>query len=214
MSRLVKGVFIATVFVTSVCAFSPPKGLLWGMKHDEASNVLQGLPQGEKVNLKEGKKSGEYAEGFKVADLESVRLLDKETHKAYLVFDSTGGLCALEYVFKWGNTEKAKTPIETANKGRSESWKFYENLLEALKNKYGDPKQSISKGKMGQTVRVGHPLLTGWLDDGGDKIELKIWREDKNLVVKKLDAYYVGLSYYSAAHAVARKDQLVKDADI
>ena len=203
------------LMVNSAGAYDPPKRLNWGLTYEAVATTLEGLPKKERIQIKEAKEREDLPTGFLAAELKKVKLFGKKTKEARVVFDTTGGLCALQYGFVWENKEKTDNVFESANKGRDKSWEYHDELLTALRTKYGDPAATISDELIGHDISSGTKLKTEWVDSvSGDKIILAISRQKKNLVISRLDYYIVVLLYHSPTYTEAKQEEIRESEDI
>jgi len=206
---------IMLLLTSSSKAFNPPRGLFWGMKYGAIEEKLKSLPKDDQPQLKEMKCAEDLPPGFHLAELNKVKLYDKKAQEARIVFDTTGGLCALQYVFTWDNQEKTNNMFETANKGRDKSWEFHDQLLRALLTKYGQPTSTFPAELKGHDVSSGTKLITEWIDSlSGDKIILAVSRQKTNLVFAHVDRYLVALLYHSPSYTEAKREEVLGGDDI
>jgi hypothetical protein len=215
MKVLIYYMFALALLPTVATAIDPPKGLLWGQTHEEVVATLNELPKDERIEAKQSKKSEDLPEGFEAAEIKNVKLFGKKTEEARVVFDPTGGLCAVQYAFVWQNTEKTDNMFESANKGRDKSWEYHDELFQALRTKYGEPGTTIPMELQGRDVSSGTKLKTEWVDSlTGDKILLAITRQKRNVVLTMIDNYIVVLLYHSPSYTEAKKDETRESDDI
>lgn len=215
MKSLKYFVFALALLATGATAIDPPKGLRWGQTHEEVMATLNELPKDERIEVKESKELEDLPEGFKAAELKNVKLFGKKTKEARVVFDSTGGLCAVQYAFVWENKEKTDNMFESANKGREKSWEYHDELLQALQTKYERPSATFPAELQGRDVSSGTKLKTEWVDSlTGDKIILAITRQKRNVVLAWIDNYIVVLLYHSPNYTEAKKDEIRGKDDI
>ncbi len=208
-------VAILMAITCSASAIDPPKGLQWGQTHAEVKSALKNLPKDKRFDVKDPETNDNLPLSFRSAELKDVKLFDEKAKEAQVVFDSTGGLCAVQYAFAWENKERTTNIFESANKGRDKSWAFYNELLQALYAKYGEPVSSVPAELQGQDVVSGTKLRTEWVDQTtDDKIILVMTRQKRNAVIARIDNYIVVLLYHSPAYTEAKKDEIRASDDI
>ena len=152
MKKFITLLMASFVLQSIVLAYDPPKGLHWGMSYQEVKKTLEGLPKEKKVKVKklEKKRSktllsrDQVPSSISVARLGTVKLFDKKSEAAFVFFHNEKGLCGIEYIFDWINDKDDKNQFM---RGRDHSWKYYQNLVKALTNKYGPPEYDETEGK-------------------------------------------------------------------
>ena len=201
-------------------AYDAPRGLRWGMPYDSVCIDIRKLPREKQYIPEKPKADDEFPMGFTLSKIKDVKVLDEKTREAYLVFDSTGGLCAFIHVLAWDNVKDTGNTVESIGTGRSQCWEYYQKLTRGLKAKYGEPTVDQTSGTYGEPIASGVKLETNWVDTTtGDKImavisrrktNAVISRRKTNAVIARVDQYIVALVYATPAYINAKEEEIVE----
>ena len=224
-SPQMKSVFIGVlamllISLSDIWAFDPPKGLKWGMSYDDCGNVVS-QPKGDDEPLKLGKlKKGKNDKGavtaFDYADIKTVKLFEKKAKTAYAMFDSSGGLCQVNYSFSWDNDdEKGQDIFSKGGTGREKCYQMHGKLVDGLRGKYGEPAVEPKGDIYGTTIAHGVALETMWKDTSSNTmIGVVLTRNKTNLVIGTLDQYIVQLIYLGPAAMASYEAEVQTNEDL
>jgi len=213
---MVKIVLLSLFLTANVLAIEPPKGLEFGMTFEAAKSTLESSDTGKFSQLKvEDPKvyTKWFDSSYTVSQVKNVKLLDKKPERVWVLFDSTGALCGMQYIFEWQNDEKGSM-FTRADKGRDKAWELLDELHGSLESKYGSPVKSYPEERKGTSLSDNAEFGKTWTDSTGNRIEASIFRKRMNAVIATADAYFVKLLYASPSFEESKKQSKIKDGDL
>jgi len=196
MKSILTILVLALAFPTVASAFEAPRGLRWGTPWDSVIVDIRKLPREKQFLPDKPKKHKHLPTGFTGSKIKKIKLLKEKADEAYLIFDSTDGLCAVQYAFIWDNVENPDNMFDSPGKGRAKAWEYAQKLVYALKSKYGDPESDQINDHLGEKLTSGLQFSAKWLDqESGNSIIAVVTRKYTNAVIAKIDRYAVVLQY-------------------
>jgi len=220
MKKLIT-LLIAYLIIPSITlAHDPPKGLEWGMSYKEVKSHLEGLSNEKKVKVRKLQKKrlktllsrDQIPSAISNARLGTVKLFGEKSEDAFVFFHEKKGLCGVEYIFDWINDKDNKNQFM---RGRDHSWKYYQNLVKALTDKYGSPEYDETDGKSENHITPHTKLSALWLDhETNDTIKVTITRQQRNAIVTLLDQFFVVIEYRNVVYENAVKEAAKKTDEI
>lgn len=89
----------------------PPNGLEWGMSYSEAKTTL--MSKNIEIEKPKYEKEMKLPKGFKVAKVGKYEILDRKTDNNKAIFNTDGGLCSFQIIFRFPGPNARKEFFDT-----------------------------------------------------------------------------------------------------